>query len=149
MRVLLRPCMCLAKHASNFVHFVVGSLKGTSNLVSFLLRKKKEFLPQRCTRGLLCFGNSTQHSFMLPRVVEIRVWNVFPISDPHIRPPSQAPNLRPPISGPSSQTPHLRPPISDPLSQTPHLRPPISGPDNVRPYTFLSRLQYQAPACNV
>ena len=54
----------------------------------------------------------------------IRVWNVFPISDP----PSQAPNLRPPISGPSSQTP-----ISGPPSQTPYLRPPISDPPSQAP----------------
>ena len=77
MRVLLHPCMCLAKHASNFVHFVVGSLKSGKELATLYSgifvakeKKKKEFLPQRCTRGLLCFGNSTQHPFMLPRVVE-------------------------------------------------------------------------------
>ena len=67
----------------------------------------------------------------------IRVWNVFPMSDP----PSQTLHLRPTISDPPSQTPHLsphlRPPISDcpyqaphfrPPSSAPHLRPPISGP---------------------
>ena len=58
----------------------------------------------------------------------IRVWNVFPMSDP----PSQTLHLRPTISDPPSQTPHLRPPISAPISglpsQTAHIRPPISGP---------------------
>ena len=63
-------------------------------------------------------------------IQRIRVWNVFPISDP----PYQTSHLRPPISGPQSQTPHLRPPISDPPSQAPHLRPPISGPPFQTPY---------------